>query len=86
MRDLTSLIVNAVAVSAANGLESAHRHAAKFHEAMADAISAQEELAGDPEFTDVPYWQERERQALGKAAQALRDMPVRWAAVLNHTV
>ena len=82
-RDIIALVVNAVAQSAQPGLEAAHQHAARFHEGMARAIECAEELRGE---CDRDYWEVEHAKALGKAAQALQKMPVRWAAILNHTV
>jgi len=62
-------------------LEKAHRAAAEFHEAMAEAIEAQMELDGRTE--DAAYWQDRYGKSLGQASRALAAMPVKWAAVLG---
>jgi len=86
MRDITTIAVNTVATSAANpGLENAHRIAAMFHEAMADAIEAMAEIDADDDtpLIDKEFWRARHTDALGRAAAALQQMPVAWAAVLN---
>lgn len=62
----------------------AHVTAARFHEAMADALDAQDEIesAASPQEVD-PYWRKKFQDALGKAVVALREMPVKWQAVLE---
>lgn len=82
MRDITTIAVQAVAVSVDPVLEDAHRAAAEFHEAMADAIEAKEDIDGP----DGVYWRSRYVAAMGRAAAALQKMPVQWAAVLNAKV
>jgi hypothetical protein len=81
MRNLTSITAAIVASRKPDpALERAHRHAAEFHEAMAEALEAQMELDAD---AGSKFWQARYGEALGQASRALALMPVKWAAVLG---
>lgn len=87
MRDISN-VVQTVAASVDPGLEDAHWAAAEFHEAMAQAMSAREDIeAGDGSGGPCdPHWVEKYKAAMGRAAAALQKMPVQWAAVLNAKV
>lgn len=61
-------------------LRQAHAAAARFHEAIAEAIEAEEEMEGD---NADPYWAEKYKREIGKAGAAIRDMPIKWQAVLQ---
>ncbi len=85
MRNLTTITAAIVASRKPDrDLMEAHRQAAQFHEAMAEAIDAQMELdGGRNDDTDTKFWQARYGEALGQAGRALALMPVKWAAVLG---
>lgn len=98
-RDIHTLSVTAVAESARKGLESAHRAAADFHAAMADAIEAGKDIEDtlrsmkhDLTPEDGCYesilkdYRAAYQDALGRSAVAFQAMPVKWAAVLSIAV
>lgn len=64
-----------------NALIVDHEAAARFHEAIAEALEAQDEIERDPACD--PYWREKYAKWLGNAAVALQKMPAKWAALLS---
>lgn len=62
---------------------TAHEAAAAYHEAMAEALRAEDELAGDAEFTDVPYYTKQYEKYAGRAVAMLQRMPLLWAAAVT---
>lgn len=67
-----------------DALRKAHEHAEDFHQAMADALTAEDELSEtDESMVDRPYWQKRYQEALGKAAAAATKMPAIWLTILG---
>lgn len=88
----TSLAVEMVALQAAKRqqLQTAHEHAAEFHEAIAEAMQVEADLAEFKEMGltaetdwDVARLEKRYPEALGRAAVALQKMPSKWAAILS---
>lgn len=69
-----------------DALVTAHLQAAAFHEAWANALEAQGELAGDQDYDGRVYWEKSYRESLGEAAVAMERMPVLWTAVLGVKV
>lgn len=96
MRDLTTITVNAVAVATQRNLGPQYQAAADFFQAMADAVEAKEEIAShrkdalhifsdaDEAQKDLEYWRGQHQAALGRAAVALQQIPVKWAAILQE--
>jgi len=76
-------------VIAHKGLIEAHEAAEAFHYAMAEAISAQREIAAEKEdaaYAGDDYWQKLYTEMLVKAAVALQKMPSAWAAILTADI
>lgn len=61
-------------------LMKAHAAAARFHEALAEALEAEDEIQ---DGSAHPYWTEKFKRELGNACVALRDMPKSWQEVLR---
>lgn len=92
-RPLAAIVQNVVAQAACNkadrdALIKAHRHAAAFHEAMSEALSAERDIEDETaEFGHADsYWSMKYRESVGKAVEAMNKMPIVWAAVLNVKV
>lgn len=67
-------------------LEQAHRHAAEFHEALAEALEASREIEDETaEFGHADqFWVTKYTTNLGRAAAALQRMPIKWSAILSE--
>lgn len=88
-------IVQAVVANAAkdrDALIKAHEHAEAFHAAMSRAIYNARELedtkalakGSRTDWSDlIAEYEKAYQEALGEAAAALEQMPIRWAAVLH---
>lgn len=95
-----SVVAATLSAQSSPALIAAHRAAAAFHEAMADALDAQAEIdeaVHNARIEKNPAWaldyhaeakelEPRYAAALGRSAAAMQRVPVKWLAILTEKV